>query len=385
MPRARPPAESRVDLKELRTRIDGIDDRILALLAERARTAERVAKTKRDAGTTVFHDPERERNLLARVTKKGAGTFPKGAIQNVFREVMSGCLSLEKPLHVAYLGPEGTFSQSAAQRLFGLAARYVEAGTIAAVFEAVRSGEVTYGVVPIENMSEGGVTQTADELIAGALANRPARSKRATRPVAIRQEMILAVDQCLLSNAKSLATIERVYSHPQALGQCRQWLGKNLPHAQLVQTASTSTAAREARSDAHAAAVGSALAAELWGVGVLRQRIQDRTENATRFLVLATNDAPTTGDDKTTLCFSVKDGRGALRRILSIFEDAEVNLTRIESRPSPFTAWQYVFLVDVEGHRQDPHVAKALFAAKRACARLEVLGSYPRIMVPPPR
>jgi chorismate mutase/prephenate dehydratase len=358
-----PDAKS-MPLSPLRQRIDDVDDRLLALLSERAELAREVAEAKRAADAKRFHDPERERQVLDRVAAKGAGQFPKDAIRVVFREVMSACLSLEEPIHVAFLGPEGTFSQMAAHRLFGLAARYQESTTIDGVFDAVRAGDCSAGVVPIENSTEGSVTVTADALLEGDLL--------------IRQELVLEVSHCLLSRAANIAQVQRVYSHPQALAQCRAWLAKNLPGAQIVQTTSTAQAAHEAREDEVGAAIGSALAAEIHRLGVLRERIQDRAENATRFVVLSKEDAPRTGNDKTTIAFSVKDGRGALRQVLSIFEDSGVNLTRIESRPSRQKAWDYVFMADLAGHRSDAPVAAALERARAHCPLVRVFGSYPR-------
>jgi chorismate mutase/prephenate dehydratase len=351
-------------LLDARNRIDTLDDQILDLLAERAGVAREIAQAKRAAKVAVFHDPERERRVLERLVGKGAKRFPPDAIRAVFREVMSACLSVEQTLRVAYLGPEGTFSQLAARNLFGLQARYRECATIDAVFEATSSGDATYGVVPFENSTEGAVNMTSDALIAGELV--------------IRQEYVLPVRHCLLSHASSLSEIGTVYSHPQALGQCRSWLAKHLPRAQLIQTSSTSAAAREAQTDNRAAAISSELAAEIHSLPIVRAAIQDRAENATRFVVLAREDAPATGRDRTTVAFGVTDKKGALRRVLSVIEDAGVNLTRIESRPSPARAWQYVFLVDVEGHRKDDGVARALRAVAKSTDFLKVIGSYPR-------
>ena len=318
---------------------------------------------KRAADVEVFHDPERERQVLERLVKR-ADRFPPDAIRAVFREVMSGCLSVEEPLRVAYLGPEGTFSQMAARHLFGLQARYRESATIDAVFDAVQSKDATYGVVPFENSTEGAVSMTSDALLEGELF--------------IRQEYILPVSHCLLSRARKLEDIATVYSHPQALAQCRTWIAKHLPRAQVVQTTSTAAAAREAHADERGAAIGANIASELHDVHILRTRIQDRRENATRFVVLAHEDAPPSGRDRTTLAFGVQHHEGALRRVLTDFETAGVNLTRIESRPSRKAPWQYVFLVDVEGHRAEPALATALRAAKKSAAFLKVVGSYPR-------
>ncbi len=350
-------------LDELRRSIDHIDDQILALLEQRADIVAGVAQAKKDAGLPVY-DPERESALLERLAQKGAGHFPRASIVAVYREVMSACLSIQAPVSVAFLGPEGTFAHIAARRLFGLAARYTEAVTIEGVFDAVRRSATTYGVVPIENSTEGSVTHAVDALLEGG--------------VFIRRELVLEVSQCLLSTAKQLTAIERVYSHPQALAQCRGWLAKYLSSAQLVQTSSTSGAAREAAADPGGAAVGSRLAAELWGLPVLRERIQDRTENATRFVVLAREDSPRTGNDKTTLGFALRDEPGALRRVLEIFDASGVNLSRIESRPSQRAAWEYVFLVDLEGHREDQGVERAVSQLRERCESVKLLGSYPR-------
>jgi chorismate mutase/prephenate dehydratase len=354
-----------MSLGEHRKRIDAIDDQLLSLLGERAKVAEEIGAIKRTAGAPTLHDPEREEQVLSRLSAKGAEGFPKSAIRSVFREVISACLSLEQPLAVSFLGPEGTFSHMAARHLFGLAARYREATTIAGAFDAVRTGDAAYAVVPIENSTEGSVTMTADALLEGDLL--------------VRQELVLDVAHALVARpGLALGSIERVYSHPQPLAQCRVWLAKNLPHAQLVQTTSTVAAARETLADDRGAAIASRLAAEILGLETLRDGIHDRKENATRFFVVAKRDAPRTGKDKTTIAFSVKDGRGALRDVLTVFVDAGVNLTRIESRPSHQKRWDYVFLVDLEGHREDEGVARAIGELGGRCEMVKVLGSYPR-------
>ena len=352
-----------MSLEDLRRRIDRIDDEILALLEARADLARDVAREKRSSNSATY-DPERERAILARLEARSAGRFPREAIRAVFREVMSACLAVQEPVKVAFLGPVGTFTHAAARELFGLAARYTEATTIDSVFDAVRRGDATYGVVPIENSTEGSVTPAIDALIEGG--------------VLIRRELVLEIGQCLMSMATGLTQIERVYSHPQALAQCRVWLAKHLPNAQLVQTASTAAAAREALADSAGAAIGSPLAAELYGVPVLRDNVQDLAENATRFVMLASEDAPRTGRDKTTIAFAVHDQQGALLRVLEIFRDHGINLSRIESRPSRQRAWDYVFLADLAGHREDENVRAALAELSAKCPMLRNLGSYPR-------
>jgi chorismate mutase/prephenate dehydratase len=355
-----------LSLSDHRKIIDAIDDQLLALLEERAGAAETIGAIKREAGAATLHDPEREERVLSRLEAAAAGRFPKRAVRAVFREVISACLSLEQPVAVTFLGPEGTFSHMAARSAFGLAARYREAMTIEGVFDAVRTGDAAYGVVPIENSTEGSVTATADALLESDLL--------------VRNELVLEVAHALLVRpGTTLGAIERVYSHPQPLGQCRVWLAKNLPRVQIVHTSSTAAAAREALADEHGGAIASRLAAEtIGGLDILREGIHDRAENATRFLVIAKADAPRTGKDRTSLAFSVKDGRGSLRAVLGVFDDAGLNLTKIESRPSRQKRWDYVFLADVEGHREDESVAKAIAELQTRCEMVKVLGSYPR-------
>jgi chorismate mutase/prephenate dehydratase len=265
---------------------------------------------------------------------------------------------------IAYFGPQGTFTHAAARSVFGAKAAYLECRTIADVFEALTQRRATHGVAPIENSTEGGVSATLDGLFES--------------DVTISGELVLEISQFLVSNAGDLASIERVYSHPQALAQCKRWLAAHLPRVELVVSASTSAAAREAAVDPAGAAVASRLAAELSGLAILREGIQDRAENATRFVILSHADAPRTGTDKTSLVFSTPHERGALRRVLEVFDAEGLNLTRIESRPARGKRWEYVFFTDLEGHRLDPPVARALSKLKELCATVKVLGSYPR-------
>jgi chorismate mutase/prephenate dehydratase len=353
-------------LDDLRSQIDTIDEAILGLLEKRAATMEGVGEAKREAGLSSFYDPERERAVLDRLAQKGAGRFPRDAIRSVFREIMSGCLSMQTPVTIGFVGPEGSFSHMAARHLFGLAARYREIATIHGVFDAVRRGNALCGVVPLENSTEGAISHTLDALVDSDLL--------------IRQELILEASQCLMSRAEQLGSVERVYASPQALAQCQLWLAQNLAGAQRVQTISASAAAREALADERAASIGSRLAAELCGLAVLGERIQDRTENATRFVIISQKDAPRTGTDKTTVAFSLPDAsaRGALKRALEVFDEEGINLSRIESRPKGSKPWEYIFLVDVEGHRQEPPVAAVIQKLASRCDMVKVLGSYPR-------
>lgn len=353
------------DLSKLRELIDSVDGRLLDLLGERADLVARVSAAKRATGTTTV-DPERENMLLRRVLERGAGRFPREAIVAVFRAIMSASVSLQATVKVSYLGPAGTFSHLAARTLFGYAPRYIEAATITGVFDAVKNGTAQYGVVPFENSTEGSVASSIDGLLGGG--------------VMIRREVVIPIEHCLMGRTGSLPEIERVYSHPQGLAQCRDWLHRNVPHAQLVHTSSTAAAAREARRDAAGAAVGSEVASEIHGLDVLANRIHDRSENETRFVMIGPTDAKPTGDDKTTLAFAMREdrSRGSLRRALARIDEAGVNMTRIESRPRRGDAWRYLFVVDVEGHRQDDAVAAAIEELESSCDFVHVLGSYPR-------
>lgn len=356
-----------MSLDDLRRQIDAIDERLLELLDERARVAHAIGTEKRSLGLQR-HDPERERRVIERLealqSARDDANFPVAALRPVFREVISACLSLEESIGVAFLGPPGTFTHVAAQGAFGLAARYVEASTIGGVFDAVERGHAHYGVVPIENSTEGGVTHTLDELV--------------VRDVSLRAELSVDVSQCLVGRQGELSSIARVHSHPQALAQCRRWLSDHLPHAQLVVSSSTSAAAREAAGDPGGAAIASRLAAEFAGLDVLFEGIQDRPENVTRFAVIGRTGAPRTGRDKTSIVFGLRHERGALRRALELLERGGLNLTRIESRPMPERLWEYVFFTDFEGHTTDPEVEHALDDLRAHAGWLKVLGSYPR-------
>lgn len=354
-------------LDELRRQIDALDAQIVGLLDRRVQAVLEAIGEKRQQGLPM-HDPEREQRVLehaeAVLANLPDAKFPRLGIRPVFREILSACLSVGGQLKVAYLGPPGTFTHEAAQSVFGLAAEYVPVATIPGVFDAVTRRSAGYGVIPIENSTEGSVSYTLDSLL--------------ETEVKIRRELVLEVTQCLLGAQEDLMRIERVYSHPQGLAQCRLWLAKHLPNAQLVASHSTSAAAREASLDGSAAAVASKLAAELNGLSVLREGIQDRRDNSTRFVLVAEEDAPPTGQDKTSLLFSTPHEQGALRAAIEIIHAAGLNMTRIESRPRPDARWEYVFFTDVEGHRHDPAVATAIQGLSERCAFVKVLGSYPR-------
>jgi len=353
-------------LPGLRNAIDALDDEVLALLNRRAGLAAEVGRLKAEAAPeTLFHAPKREREVLARLEAANPGPFPSAAIRTVFQEIMSACLSLEKPLRVAFLGPEGTFTHLAARHQFGGSCQSLPQGTIPAVFQAVERGRADYGVVPVENATEGAVDSTLDAFL--------------DSPLRICAEILLPVDQALLLRpGLDLGSVRRVYSHPQALGQCRRWLEANLSRADRIEAPSTSEAARLAREDAEGAAVASELAAELFGLQVAEPRIQDLAANATRFLVLGRKPSDPTGWDRTSLVVLAQDGPGALLRLLEPLARRGLNLSRIQSRPTRRRVWEYAFFLDVEGHADDAPLAAALADLKGVCASLKVLGSYPR-------
>jgi chorismate mutase/prephenate dehydratase len=357
------------DLTSLRMAIDDIDDKLLELLNDRAQLVHRVAAHKTVSGGP-FYVPTRERAIVDRLQLANAGPFPTTAIRPVFQEIISACLALEAGMRVAFLGPEGTFTHLAVKRHFGTAAPTLPCGSIPAVFAEVERGAADFGIVPVENSSEGVVTHTLDSFVESALT--------------IQAEVAVKVEQCLLARTGTEErAIERVYSHPQGLAQCRAWLTHNLARAQLVETSSTSEAARRAAEDPAGAAIGSELAARLNGLAVLRQGVQDASFNVTRFLVLGRGDAgasaPRPGADpstiKTTVLLVLGDRPGDLFEALRPLSAASINLTRIESRPSRKGPWEYVFFLDLEGHAADPRVAAALREMSEG-RTMRVLGSY---------
>ncbi len=347
-------------LGELRAGIDSVDRNVLKLLNERAIE---IGKLKEKAGTTAYV-PAREEDLVRKLKESNDGPFPSEGIRPVWKEIISASLSLEHPLGVAYLGPTGTFTHEASRKQFGLSARYLPAKTITEVFDAVEKGKAEYGVIPVENTTEGSVSPTLDKFM-------ESNTK-------IAGEVMLRISHNLMNKTGRASDIIRVYSHPQALGQCRKWLEANLPRATQVEASSTAEAARLAKEDPGGAAIASELAADLFDLTTLRQRIQDLAENATRFLVLGKAQAEPTGRDKTSLLLTAKDGPGILLCILQPFSDAGLNLTKIESRPGRRKAWQNVFFLDAEGHQQDKAMNKALVALRPLCEAVKVLGSYPR-------
>lgn len=350
-------------LEELRYDIDAIDDRILELLNQRAKLVIEVGHIK-TGEKRDFHVPTREREIYERLTAANPGPFPGEAVKSVFREIISASLSLEAPMKVAFLGPKATFSHLAAMQHFGLSAELVPQKSIPAVFEEVEKGRSLYGVVPVENSTEGMVSHTLDMFMESDLK--------------INAEVLLEVSHYLLSRTGRIEDIKKVYSHPQPLAQCRKWLSDNLPNVPLVDVASTTLAAQIVSEDYSAAAIASQYAATLYDLKVVRERIEDQVNNFTRFLVVGKKLADKSGDDKTSLMFSVKDEPGVLYRMLEPFANRGINLSKIESRPLKKKAWEYIFFLDLMGHLSDPVITDAVQELKNYCQFVKILGSYPR-------
>ena len=351
-------------LTTVRQQIDAIDGELLRLISERAALAQRVAEIKREAGETDFYRPEREAAVLRRIRAQNPGPLEGDALVHLFREIMSACLALEEPIAVAFLGPAGTFTQAATLKHFGHAVDTVPLGDIGDVFREVESGACRYGVVPVENSTEGVVNHTLDQFLIS--------------PLRIAGEVSLRIHQHLLSRVPDLAAIQVLYSHQQSLAQCRAWLDRHLPQVQRLSVGSNAEAARLAAEDPQAAAIAGEAAAEIYGLQVLAERIEDEPLNTTRFLVIGQEDARPSGQDKTSLLLSCRNEAGGLHQLLSPLAEYQINMTRIESRPSRRGIWEYVFFVDVQGHREDEPLAKALEALHRRASLFKILGSYPQ-------
>ena len=351
-------------LPSLRARIDALDEQIQALISERAACAEEIARVKREAGEyTGFYRPEREAEVLRKIQARNRGPLSDEEILRLFREIMSACLALEEPLIIAYLGQEGTFTQAAALKHFGHSVKTVALGAIDEVFREVESGSTHYGVVPVENSTEGVVNHTLDMFLQS--------------PLTICGEVALRIHHCLMARGLTPAQVGRVYSHQQSLAQCREWLNARLPNAERLAVSSNAEAARRASAEMGAAAIASEIAASLYGLEVLASNIEDAPDNTTRFLVIGRHAAAPSGQDKTSLLFSMHNVPGALYRMLEPLARHGVNMTRIESRPSRRGTWEYVYFVDVEGHAATPQVDGALKALAAEATLFKVLGSYP--------
>lgn len=353
-------------LVDVRTQIDGLDKEIQQRISQRAALALEVARLKTAAGEGDgdFYRPEREAQVLREVMARNTGELADAEMARIFREIMSTCLAAEKPVRVAYLGPEGSFTDAATQKHFGGAVHAMPFSTISDVFRAVETGESNYGVVPVENSTEGMITHTLDRFISS--------------PLNINGEVSLRIHHYFLSSETSLADIDTVYAHPQALAQCRKWLSKNLPNCTQIPVNSNSEAARQVANKAGSAAIAANRAAEIYGLNVIAKHIEDEANNTTRFLVIGHQNVPPSGDDKTALLVSTKNQSGALQKLLTPLADSGISLSRIESRPAKTGTWEYVFFIDIDGHSNDEAVAQALDEINQQSSMCRVLGSYPK-------
>jgi chorismate mutase/prephenate dehydratase len=366
------------DLDQLRQQIDAIDTQIHELINQRAECAQQVAATKLrqytadngegDLSKVMFYRPEREAQVLRKVIERNKGPLDGKTVAHLFREIMSACLALEKPMEVAYLGPEGTFTQAATIKHFGQSVICRSQSTIDDVFAQVESGQCNYGVVPVENSTEGMISHTLDNFMHS--------------PLKICGELELRIRLHLLVNEKASAdTIKTICAHQQALAQSRGWLDKNWPGVERFAVASNAEAARMAQKDTSIAAVAGDIAAEQYGLMKLAESVEDYANNTTRFLVIGREDVPPSGIDKTSLIVEVKNKPGALIGVLQPFQAAGVSLTRIDTRPSRTDIWAYVFFIEFEGHREQTHIRQILDALEEHTSLLKVLGSYPKAVL----
>lgn len=349
-------------LDELRRQIDGLDEEIVEILNRRARVVIEVGKHKLKTNAPIYA-PDREKIVLERVRKYNRGPLPNRCLEAVYRELMSGSFALERPLRIGFLGPEGSFSHQASVLKFGSSVDYVALSDIAAVFEEVSRGHIDYGLVPVENSLHGGVIDTFD-----AFFSSSAR---------ICAEVLVTIHHCLLSK-EPWDGVRAIYSKPEVFAQCRKWLGSVAKGRAVEPYASTSAAAELASRQAGAAAIGSKLAGELYGLQILFENIEDNPDNVTRFFVITRETARRTGDDKTAIMFTTAHKPGALADVLDVFKNAGINLTDIEKRPSKKANWEYYFFIDAQGHLEDGAMKAAIEAARAHCLQLTVLGSYPR-------
>ncbi|WP_298135553.1 prephenate dehydratase [Acidiferrobacter sp.] len=353
-------------LDEYRACIDVIDEQIQALLADRARAAQAIARVKEACGDPVFYRPERERQVLAKVRARHQGPLPEDEVLRIFREIMGACLALEQTLTVAYFGPEGSFTEGALRKHFGGAVAALPQATIGEVFRAVTAKTADFGVVPVENSAEGIVNHTHDLLI---------RS-----PLVIVGEVVLRIHHQLLSRAQGLDDIERVAAHPQALAQCRGWIERHLPQCEQVAVSNNAEAARRAADEPHLAAIASREAAAHWGLPILAANIEDAPDNATRFFVIGRHAVGPSGQDKTSLLLTAPHTPGSLHALLEPFARRGISLLRIESRPAQRALWEYVFFVDIAGHEKDPVIEEALAELEQRGGVVRRLGSYPQAL-----
>lgn len=353
-------------LAGLRKEIDKLDRKILELISERAECAQEVAQVKQRAGEdAVFYRPEREAQVLRRVMERNNGPLDDEEMARLFREIMSACLALEEPVKVAFLGPEGTFTQQAAVKHFGHSARCVPMAAIDEVFREVSAGAVNYGVVPVENSTEGVISHTLDSFMDSSLK--------------ICGEVVLRIHQHMMVSENTRKDhITRIYSHAQSLAQCRKWLDAHWPMAERVAVSSNAEAARRIRSEWNSAAIAGDMAAEMYGLEIISEKIEDQPDNSTRFLIIGNQDVDISGDDKTSIVVSMRNQPGALHALLEVFQVHNIDLTRIETRPSRNGTWNYVFFIDFSGHVDNPVIQIVLERLGERANDLKVLGSYPK-------
>ena len=349
-----------MNLEDLRKKIDQIDAKLVELLNERAQVVIQIGKLKANG---PVYAPDREKQVLKRIAELNKGPLPDKTLTAIWRELMSGSFFLERPLRISYLGPEGSFSHTAAIRKFGQSVEYEAVMGIRGIFDEVSKRHCDLGVVPIENSAGGGVIETLDAFV--------------DSNVFVCAEVYMPIHHCLLANC-ALKEIEKIYSKPEVFAQCQRWLSMTFKEANTIAVASTAKAAQMAAEEKFAAAIGSDIAAELYGLKIICENIEDIANNVTRFLVISKEDAKPTGDDKTSILFSTAHKAGALADVLDVFKKREVNLTNIESRPSKKRQWEYYFFVDCQGHRKDEKLIVCLEEIKQHCLQLSVLGSYPK-------
>jgi len=352
-----------MSLQDIRTKIDRIDDELLTLLNARADLVHDIGEIKKKDGLEIYA-PEREEKLLQALIAKSQGRLPEKSIRAIYREIMSAALALEQNLKIAYLGPEGTWTHQAAINKFGHSVEYAPQPNFEEVFDQVARRRADYGVVPIENSTEGAVSHTLDLF--------------ADSPLKICAQIFLRIDNAIMSKEK-WDDIRVIYSHPQVFGQCRRWLHENLPQVDLVDVSSTSKAAEIASETPGSAAMGGKLSGELYGLDILETSVQDSATNTTRFLVLGESACPPTGNDRTSIMFAVTNQPGALYSVLKPFNEFQINMSKIESRPSKRKDWEYFFFVDVLGHCEDERLVATLEELDSYCSMVKILGSYPNI------
>ena len=350
-----------MNISDHRKAIDKLDEQIVRLLNDRTRHVLEIGQMKLKAGQEIYA-PHRELAVLQRLCRSNSGPITNDSLRAIYREIMSSALSLEKSMTIAFLGPEATFTHQAAVRRFGSSLRYAAQKTISDVFAEVSRNRADYGVVPVENSTEGVVTHTLDMFVDSELK--------------IVAQIVMRIQQCLVGNCRR-NQIRKLFSHPQALAQCRVWLQNNLPDVEVIETSSTTRAAEHAAENKNSAAIASSLAAERCSLRVLEADIQDNSENVTRFLVLGKQLSPPSGRDRTSLMLSIAHEVGALHRALAAFRRSRLNMTKIESRPSKRKAWEYYFFVDCDGHMNDRRVARTIEVLNEHCNLVKILGSYP--------